>query len=58
MENLYTSLYDDNDELSTNLELSVIEKISGQRDPNSLSKYLNIEDYISATESLCDNYFN
>ena len=58
MENLYTSLYDDNDELSTNLELSVIEKISGQRDPNSLSRYLNFEDYISATESLCANYFN
>lgn len=37
MENLFYSLYDDNEVFSLNLEFSVIEKISGQRDPNSLS---------------------
>lgn len=52
MQNLYDSLYDDGDVFSTNLCKSVMEKISGQRDPNTLSNYFNFEGYISANESL------
>lgn len=35
-----------------------LEKIAGHRDANSLSKYYNFEDYISATKSLSTNYLN
>lgn len=63
MENLYKSLYDDvnlnEDNINThNFELSVIEKISGHCDTNTLSRYFNIEEYASTVKSLGDNYIS
>lgn len=43
---------------SPNLFLNEIEKISGHRYPNTLSKYYNFEEYISTTESLGSDYVN
>ena len=61
MENLYKSLYDDinpNNDKSFNFELSVINKISGQYDVKSLSKYYNFDEYDPAINLLGDNYFS
>lgn len=58
MNNLYDSLYNYGDVFSTDLGINIIEKISGQRDLITLSKYFNFEEYISATDVLDGNYFN
>ena len=62
MENLYSSLYEDyirnNDNDNSNIELSVIEQISGHQDINSLSKYFNFDEYSSTVDSLDNNYLN
>ena len=62
MENLYSSLYEDyipnNDNDNFNIDLSVIEQISGHQDINSLSKYFNFDEYSSATASLDNTYLN
>ena len=57
MDNLYHSLYDD-DDVFLNIGLDVIEKISGHRDPNSLSGYYNFEDYVSTITTLKNSYLN
>ena len=62
MENLYRSLYDDliNDDNNQthNFDLDIIEKISGQSDINTLSKYYNIEEYCELLEPMGNYYIN
>ena len=60
MENLYESLYEDiiRDDDTHNFDIEVINKISGQHDLRSLSRYYNIEDYCTISEPMGDNYLN
>ena len=62
MENLYRSLYDDitNDDntQTNNFDLDLINRISGQSDISTLSKYYNIEEYSDLAESMRNNYIN
>lgn len=62
MENLYKSLYSDsihdtNTPAST-FDINVISKINGQSDIGSLSRYYNINEYISEVKYKDDEYIN
>ena len=60
MENLYESIYDNiiGDDDTNNYDIEVINKISGQQDLNSLSKYYSLEEYSTITEPIGENYLN
>ena len=62
MENLYSSLYediinDDNNQTS-NYDLEIINKISGQSDIHTLSKYYTIEEYSELLKPMRNYYIN
>ena len=62
MENLYKSLYSDiihdDDTHSPTFDLNMINTISGQTDICSLSRYYNINEYISEVNTTGDRYIN
>ena len=61
MENLYKSLYDDiiNDDNTNahNFDLDIVNKISGQSDISSLSRYYSIEEYSAVAEPMGNNKY-